>query len=318
MTRPTVQIEDLHVHYGSVEALRGVSLSAAPGEIVAVLGPNGAGKTTLVRTCATLVQPTSGQVWIAGYDIAGEVAQVRRRIGLTGQYAALDTDLTVRENLELMGALIGVTASAQRASRLIHELDLGNIAARRVGALSGGSRRKADLAASMVGHPLVLFLDEPTTGLDPRARLRLWEAIEALRSAGTTIVLTTQYLEEADRLANRIIVVNHGRIIAEGTPDQLKARVGGRVVQLRLEERAHAAQLCRALTDLVDVSYNPSNGIDDSTGELQFTVADAGTAARVIAEASRLGLPMADISVTAPSLDDVFFHLTDIEEASPA
>ncbi|MFF0267665.1 ATP-binding cassette domain-containing protein [Kribbella sp. NPDC004536] len=313
---PAVSIADLRVRYRDFEALGGVSLSVAAGEILAILGPNGAGKTTLVRTCATLVQPSSGSVRIDGHDVVTDAAQVRQRIGLTGQYAALDDDLTARENLELMGALLGVPERVRRAGHLIDQLDLSDIAERRIGTLSGGSRRKADLAASMVGSPTVLFLDEPTTGLDPRARLKLWDAIEDLRSTGTAVVLTTQYLEEAERLANRIILINHGQVVAEGTPDELKARLGGRVVHLRLADKDHVPGLRQALAAIVHVG--PDMKIDARTGDIDVVVPDAVTAARVVAEASRLQLPLAEIAISTPSLDDVFLHLTETVGAMPA
>ncbi|WP_231611794.1 ABC transporter ATP-binding protein, partial [Rhodococcus sp. CX] len=231
MTAPAVVVEDLHVAYGKTWALDGVDLEAAAGTTVGVLGHNGAGKTTLIRTLTTLVTPTIGRVQVDGLDVVADATAVRRRIGVTGQYAGLDEFLTARENLELIGRLTGLRRTARpRADALIERLGLHEYATRRVGELSGGSRRRIDLAASLVGSPSVLFLDEPTTGLDPIARTGLWEVVEELTAAGTTVVLTTQYLEEADRLADHIVVLRSGRVAARGTPSDLKRIVGGKVL----------------------------------------------------------------------------------------
>jgi len=208
-------VEDLHVAYGSTWALGGVDLDAARGSTLGVLGHNGAGKTTLIRVLTTLVRPTAGRVTVDGFDIVAHADQVRRRIGVTGQYAGLDEFLTGRENLELVGRLTGLGLYARaRAGELIDRFQLHDLAGRRVGELSGGSRRRIDLAASLVGSPSVLFLDEPTTGLDPTARAALWDVVGELTATGTTVVLTTQYLDEADRLADHIVVLDHGRVAA--------------------------------------------------------------------------------------------------------
>ncbi|RZK74291.1 MAG: ATP-binding cassette domain-containing protein, partial [Rhodococcus sp. (in: high G+C Gram-positive bacteria)] len=219
MSAPAVVVEDLHVAYGKTWALDGVDLMAATGTTLGVLGHNGAGKTTLIRTLTTLVRPTIGRVQIEGLDVVADATDVRRRIGVTGQYAGLDEFLTARENLDLIGRLTGLRRTARaRADALIDRLGLDEYATRRVGELSGGSRRRIDLAASLVGSPSVLFLDEPTTGLDPLARAGLWDVVDELTEAGTTVVLTTQYLEEADRLADHIVVLSRGRVAARGTP----------------------------------------------------------------------------------------------------
>ena len=224
-------VEDLHVAYGTTWALDGVDVEVARGSTLGVLGHNGAGKTTLIRVLTTLVRPNAGRVAVDGFDVVADADQVRRRIGVTGQYAGLDEFLTGRENLELIGRLIGLGGRArERAGDLVDRLDLGDVAGRRVGELSGGSRRRIDLAASLVGSPSVLFLDEPTTGLDPTARTALWQVVDELTASGTTVVLTTQYLEEADRLADDIVVLDHGRVAAHGTPAELKRLVGGKVV----------------------------------------------------------------------------------------
>jgi ABC-2 type transport system ATP-binding protein len=231
MTSAAVLVEELHVRFGDIHALAGIDLYVAPGATLGVLGHNGAGKTTLIRVLTTLLTPIGGRVLVDGLDVVAKPDLVRTRIGVTGQYAGLDDFLTGRENLELIGALVGLGSSSRsRADDLVTRLDLGDVADRRVGTLSGGSRRRIDLAASLVGGPSVLFLDEPTTGLDPVARALLWDLVAELTERGTTVVLTTQYLEEADRLADDIVVLDHGRVAARGTPAELKRLVGGKVV----------------------------------------------------------------------------------------
>lgn len=300
MTAPAVVVEDLHVAYGSTWALDGVDLEAAAGTTLGVLGHNGAGKTTLIRALTTLVRPTIGRVEIGGIDVAADAGAVRRRIGVTGQYAGLDEFLTARENLELIGRLAGLRrAAGPRADALIDRLGLHEYAARRVGELSGGSRRRVDLAASLVGDPAVLFLDEPTTGLDPLARAGLWDVVGELTSAGTTVVLTTQYLEEADRLADHIVVLNRGRVAARGTPEELKRIVGGKIV--------HATVPARQVMDLPFVS--DTERADGARVRVSITVDDATTATALVADLHRSGIEVADLDVSSPSLDDVFTHL---------
>ncbi|QSE87959.1 ATP-binding cassette domain-containing protein (plasmid) [Rhodococcus pseudokoreensis] len=301
MTAPAVLVEDLHVAYGTTWALDGVDLEAAAGTTLGVLGHNGAGKTTLIRTLTTLVRPTVGRVQIEGLDVVAAADQVRRRIGVTGQYAGLDEFLTARENLELIGRLTGLrrTAARVRADALIDRLGLDEYATRRVGELSGGSRRRIDLAASLAGSPSVLFLDEPTTGLDPIARTGLWDVVDELTDAGTTVVLTTQYLEEADRLADHIVVLSRGRVAARGTPAELKRIVGGKVVSATVP----AGQLA-ALPFIPD-----ADRVDADRVRVSVTVDDAPTATELVAHLHRGGIEVTDLDVTSPSLDDVFTHL---------
>jgi ABC-2 type transport system ATP-binding protein len=301
MSPTAVVVEDLHVAFGSTWALDGVDLDVPRGTTLGVLGHNGAGKTTLVRVLATLVRPTVGRVAIDGFDIGVAGDEVRRRIGLTGQYAGLDEFLTGRENLELIGRLTGLGRRTRaRADELIDRLDLGDLAGRRVGGLSGGSRRRIDLAASLVGSPSVLVLDEPTTGLDPTARTALWDVVGELTATGTTVVLTTQYLEEADRLADRIVVLDHGRIAAQGAPAQLKRLVGGKVVTATMAVEA---------LDLVPARPERIQPVGDGQLTATFGVSSADAAARLLAELAAAGVTTTDLDVASPSLDDVFTHL---------
>jgi ABC-2 type transport system ATP-binding protein len=267
-----------------------------------VLGHNGAGKTTLIRVLTTLVQPNVGRVTVDGFDVVADANRVRRRIGVTGQYAGLDEFLTGRENLELVARLTGLgRGSGNRVRELIEQLGLHDIASRRVGELSGGWRRRIDLAASLVGSPAVLFLDEPTTGLDPTGRAGLWAVIEQLTATGTTVVLTTQYLEEADRLADDIVVLDHGRVAARGTPTVLKELVGGKVVTATID---HAAR--------DQLPFRPDGAHPGAAGQVtvSFNADDAASAMRVVADLAAAGVELGDLEVTSPSLDHVFTHLT--------
>ncbi|QHE71005.1 ATP-binding cassette domain-containing protein [Rhodococcus sp. WAY2] len=302
MTAPAVLVEDLHVAYGKSWALDGVDVAAAAGTTLGVLGHNGAGKTTLIRTLTTLVRPTIGRVEVEGLDVVADATEVRRRIGVTGQYAGLDEFLTARENLELIGRLTGLrrTAARARADALIDRLGLHEYATRRIGELSGGSRRRVDLAASLVGSPSVLFLDEPTTGLDPIARAGLWDVVDELTTSGTTVVLTTQYLEEADRLADHIVVLSRGRVAARGTPAELKRIVGGKV----LTATVPAHQL-GSLPFIPDTDHR----LDDGRVRVAVTVDDAPAATELVAHLHRGGIEVTDLDVISPSLDDVFTHL---------
>jgi ABC-2 type transport system ATP-binding protein len=304
MSASAVVVEDLHVAFGSTWALDGVDVDAARGTTLGILGHNGAGKTTLIRVLTTLVRPTTGRVTVDGFDVTADADQVRRRIGVTGQYAGLDEFLTGRENLELVARLAGLGPQArERAGELIDRLGLRDLAERRVGALSGGSHRRIDLAASLVGSPSVLFLDEPTTGLDPTARAGLWDVVAELTATGTTVVLTTQYLDEADRLADHIVVLDHGRVAARGTPAELKRLVGGKVVTATIPT-THLDRLPQS-RDL----ERPA-GPDHIT--VSFSVGDAESAAELVARLARAGVDVADLEVASPSLDDVFAHLTPV------
>jgi daunorubicin resistance ABC transporter ATP-binding subunit len=292
---------------GNVRAVDGVSLQVETGTVLGLLGPNGAGKTTIVRILSTILTPDKGRAAILGHDVVKEAGRVRRLIGLAGQYATVDENLTGRENLRMVGRLthMSMKKTMQRADELLEQFELAEAANRPLKTYSGGMRRRLDLAAALVASPPVLFLDEPTTGLDPYGRQGLWEVIEHLVGAGTTVLLTTQYLEEADRLAERIVVIDHGRVIAEGTPAELKADLGTTVISLTLADGVTARQAAGQLAGLV--SRSPV--VDGSTVEL--TVEEGP---RVAAEALRLldgnGVPVRGLALREPSLDDVFLSLT--------
>ncbi|HSC50253.1 MAG TPA: ATP-binding cassette domain-containing protein [Gaiellaceae bacterium] len=306
-TELAVETDRLHKRYGDVEALRGVDLHVETGSVFGLLGPNGAGKTTAVRILTTLLLPDEGTARVAGHDVVHDAATVRRRIGLAGQYAAVDENLTGVENLELVGRLyhIGRTQARERARELLSSFDLADAGGRLVRTYSGGMRRRLDLAAALVARPPVLFLDEPTTGLDIRSRIGLWEAIEALVSAGTTVLLTTQYLDEADRLADRIAVIDQGRVIAEGTSNELKARIGGERLEIHLCDRGRGDEAVAALASLA--REHPF--LED--GRVRVPVAERrGTIADAVRRLDDAGIAIDDISVSTPTLDDVFLTLT--------
>jgi ABC-2 type transport system ATP-binding protein len=303
-----ILVENLRKSYGEVAALRGVSLQVERGVVFGLLGPNGAGKTTLVRILTTLAKPDSGHARVAGYDVMKDAQALRRSIGLAGQFAAVDDQLTGLENLEIVGRFYHLPGSVakKRARALIDEFDLADAAGRKAITYSGGMRRRLDLAASLVSEPEVLFLDEPTTGLDPRSRMDLWTAIERLARAGTTVLLTTQYMEEADRLASQIAVVDHGLVIAEGTAAQLKDRVGGRVLAVQV---ADIAQI-EATTAILD-RYGATPQVDMAAREVSVGVGqDAGVVAEIVRALDGAEISVSDLVFRQPSLDDVFLALT--------
>jgi daunorubicin resistance ABC transporter ATP-binding subunit len=295
--------------FGDVVALDGLDLEVDAGTVFGLLGPNGAGKTTLVRVLATLLRPTGGRARVLGHDVVAEPLAVRRRIGLAGQFAAVDGELTGRENVEMVGRLYRLSGSEARARArdILERFGLADAADRRVSTYSGGMRRRLDLGASLIGRPPVILLDEPTAGLDPRTRQELWSTIDELRREGTTVLLTTQYLEEADRLAQRIAVVDHGRIVAEGTAAELKATVGVEMLAVRVADAAHTADAAATLADLAagDVPL-----VDAAAGEIRLSVADASSSAEAVRRLDARGLPIAAVELQQPSLDDVFLTLT--------
>ncbi len=298
---PIVEATGLRKQFGETQALCGLDLEIEAGTVLGVLGPNGAGKTTAVRILTTLITPDAGRASIDGIDVSKDPQRVRSRIGLTGQYAAVDERLTARENLELIGRFFRMSGgrARQRSAELLKTFDLEDVADRVVKGFSGGMRRRIDIAMSLIARPKVLFLDEPTTGLDPTARTSLWEVVDELTTAGTTVVLTTQYLDEADRLAAQIVVLDHGRVAARGTPAELKRLVGGKVV---------TATITTSELDRLPARPDTDRAIDGHHVNISFTAADAATAGRFVADLTEVGVT--DLDVTSPSLDDVFAHLT--------
>jgi ABC-2 type transport system ATP-binding protein len=305
----TIEARGLVKHFGRTVALDGLDLEAPPGQVVALLGPNGAGKTTFVRALATLIAPDGGTLRVAGHDVGREPGAVRRVIGLAGQSAAIEPAMTGRENLEMVGQLYGQGRSTARAgaATILEQFELQEAADRPARTYSGGMRRKLDLGASLVGSPRLLPLDEPTTGLDPRSRIELWDAIRSLVEQGTDVLLTTQYLDEADHLASQVVIVDHGRTVAAGTPAELKRRIGGSVIEVHVRRREDVARAAAALGRLDHGEVQ----VDEATRRVAVSVDEAGDrltqAVRAIAVA---GVAVDDISLRQPTLDEVFLALT--------
>ena len=307
-TANAIEATGLIKRFGKTAALDGVDLVARQGRVLGVLGPNGAGKTTAVRILATLLRPDGGQASVCGFDVLRDAHQVRQLIGLTGQYASVDEGLSGTNNLIMIGRLLGLSrADARvRASELLARFDLTEAAGRPAKTYSGGMRRRLDLAASLVGSPRVLYLDEPTTGLDPRSRTDVWSMIRALVADGVTVLLTTQYLDEADQLAHDIVVIDHGKVVATGTPDELKARTGGQVLQVSPADPARMAEVAALLEDLAGAEVVTNAG----TGVATVPVGDAALPRHVFRELDDRGIELAEFTLRKPSLDEVFFTLT--------
>lgn len=310
-----INVENVIKTYGNVKALNGVDLIATRGKVLGLLGPNGAGKTTLVRILTTLLNPDSGVVQVNGIDVISHPDQVRKIIGLAGQYPAVDEQLTGRENLEMVGQLYHFRRkeAKQRARDLLARFSLEDAADRTIKTYSGGMRRRLDLAASIVARPEILFLDEPTTGLDPRTRMDLWQLIKDLINDGTTLLLTTQYLEEADVLADRIVLIDDGRVAAQGTSDELKAQMASDVLELRVE---NLGDLARASQAVIPIGSDQPK-VDQETGLIILPVQD-GAQSLVAAVRALDGenIRIADLSLRRPSLDDVFLSLTGKEKSA--
>jgi ABC-2 type transport system ATP-binding protein len=306
---PAIETDGLVKNFGKTQALAGLDLTVPPGTVYGLLGPNGAGKTTAVRVLATLLRPDGGHARVFGRDVVADAAAVRRTIGLTGQYAALDEYLTGRSNLVMIGQLsrLSVAAARRRADELLARFGLTDAAARTVKTYSGGMRRRLDLAASLIGNPAMLFLDEPTTGLDPSARALMWDIVRGLVAGGKTLLLTTQYLDEADQLADRIAVIDGGKVIAEGTPAELKSSVGGQRIELTLALGADMQAAVNALKPFATGPIEP-NG-PGRLLEVPVSAAD-GLATEVLRALDAMSVRVSDISVRSASLDDVFIRLT--------
>ncbi len=307
--RTTIAAEGLSKRFGRVSALDGVDIEVRGGTVLALLGPNGAGKTTTVRILTTLLRPDAGRAWVEGLDVVEQAGEVRRRIGLSGQYAAVDLFLTARENLRMIGRLYGLVRreARRRAEELLEAFDLLEAADRVARTYSGGMRRRLDVAASLVARPRVMFLDEPTTGLDPHGRIALWRLLEELAEQGASLLLTTQYMEEAERLADDILVVDHGRVIARGTSEELKSMVGGDRLEVRTRPGEDPHRLAAALEGIG--TARPA--VDSNAGRVVLAVDDGpGLLIDLAGRLASSGLGVTDLALRRPSLEDVFLALT--------
>jgi oleandomycin transport system ATP-binding protein len=303
-----IEAEGLTKRFGATRALAGVSIVAERGQVLALLGPNGAGKTTVVRILSTLLRPDSGRASICGYDAVTQAVQVRQLIALTGQYASVDEELTGTENLLMIGRLLGRRrANAREHGReMLARFDLSDAAGRAVKTYSGGMRRRLDLAASLLGDPEVLFLDEPTTGLDPRARIDVWDTVKGIVAGGATVLLTTQYLDEADELADQVAVVDHGLVVASGTPAELKAQIGGQSLVVRALDRAMTGQVALAVQEVTRSAAD----VRPDTGLVTAPASDPAMLAALVRRLDDEGIAAAELGLRLPSLDEVFLTLT--------
>ena len=308
MSSTAIRAEGLVKHFGSTKALYGVDVEVRRGKVLGVLGPNGAGKTTAVRVLGTLLRPDAGHAEVGGYDVVRQPGKVRELIGLTGQYASVDEDLSGRRNLVMIGRLLGMSrpAARERAGELLDRFELTEAGDRTAKTYSGGMRRRLDLAASLVGRPRILYLDEPTTGLDPHSRNEVWATIRLLVLEGSTVLLTTQYLEEADALADSIVVFDHGRIVAEGTPAELKKQSGRQSLDVRPADPAHLDRVRAILAQ--EVGALPVT--DSDNGLVSVTVPDGTAMPAVVRRLDDAGIPVIELSLRLPSLDEVFLGLT--------